>query len=138
MTAMARTGSSGSGPAPLRSLAATLLAGALYDFLFAVTLVAAPRLLQSTLSLPLPGEPFYLRAIAALLFLAGGFYWITARDPAARRAYVAMAVAGRTAGFVALALSAYGRSDLAGLWIPAGADLLFALAHAATARPLWR
>jgi hypothetical protein len=135
---MLRTGSSGSGPAPLRPLAATLVAGALYDFLFAATLVLAPRLLQSTLSLPLPGEPFYLRAIAVLLVLAGGFYWITARDPAARRSYVTMAIVGRAAGFVAIALSAWGRPDLAGLWVPAGADLFFALAHAAAGRSLWK
>jgi len=134
---MPSTGSRGSGPAPLRLLAATLVAGALYDFLFAATLVLAPRLLQSTLSLPLPGEPFYLRAIAVLLVLAAGFYWITAQDPASRRAYVTMAIAGRTAGFVAIGLSAWGRPDLAGLWVPAGGDLLFALAHAAAGRSLW-
>jgi len=137
MAAMPGIGPRRSGPAPLRPLAATLVAGALYDFFFAATLVLAPRLLQSSLSLPLPGEPFYLRAIAVLLVLAGGFYWITAQDPASRRAYVAMAIAGRTAGFVAVALSAWGRPDLAGLWVPAGADLLFALAHLATGRSLW-
>ncbi len=135
---MSGTGSGGSGEPSLRALSATLVAGALYDFAFAITMVAAPRLLEAGFSLPLPGEPFYLRLIAVLLVIAGGFYWITARDPRSRRAYVAVAIAGRTAGFVALALSALERPALSGLWIAAGGDLLFAFAHAVTGRSLRR
>jgi hypothetical protein len=138
LISMSGTGSSGSGGSSLRPLAATLIAGALWDFAFALGLVLAPGWLHATLSLPLPGEPFYLRVIAALLVIAGGFYWITARDPRSRRPYVAMAIAGRVGGFVALGASAIGRPELAGLWIAAGGDLLFAVAHAATGRSLLR
>jgi hypothetical protein len=135
---MSSTGSGGLGEPSLRALSATLVAGAIWDFAFAATMLVAPRMLEVTLSLPLPGEPFYLRVIAVLLAIAGGFYWLTARDPRGRRPFVALAIAGRFAGFLLLAWSALERPGLAGLWVAAGGDLFFALAHAVTGRTLRR
>jgi len=131
-----RTGPAGGGG--LRALSATLVAGALYDFAFAAAMLVAPGSLAHALSLPLPGESFYLRLIGVLLVLVGAVYLVAARDPAAERPIVALAIAGRAAGFLALALSLVGRPDLRGLWIPALGDLAFALLHAATSRHLWR
>jgi len=122
----------------LRALSTTLVAGAVYDFVFAGLMLAAPGVLARLFALPLPGEAFYLRLIGVLLVIVGGAYLIAARDPGAQRPLVALAIAGRTAGFAALGLSALGRPQLAGLWLPAFGDLLFALLHAVTARRLWR
>lgn len=121
-----------------RALAATLLVGAIYDFVFAGLMLAAPRALERGFALPLPGEPFYLRLIAVLLAMVAFTYVVAARDPAAHRPLVALAILGRFAGFVALAASAAGEPRLAGLWGAALADLGFALAHAVAGRKLWR
>jgi len=121
-----------------RVLAATLVAGAVYDYLFAALFVFAPGFLAVTFDLPLPAEAFYLRLLAVLLVMVGTMYLVAARDPASYRPLVAIAIAGRLLGAIGLAASAYGRSDLAGLWPPAAGDLAFALAHALAARGIWR
>lgn len=121
-----------------RALAVTLRLGAVYDFVFAALMVAAPATLERAFGLPLPGEAFYLRLIAVLLAILGATYLVAARDPRAFRPLVALAVAGRFAGFLALGLSAAGEPRLAGLWGAAAGDLVFSLLHAVTGRRLWR
>jgi hypothetical protein len=131
--------------APLRALRATLVAGATYDFVFAALFVAAPRVAAVPLGLPLP-DRFYLWLITVLLAIVGTVYLITARrlgrpgaaaDPEAR-ALVAVAVAGRFLGAVALAAGALTGPGLGGLWLVAAADLAFSLAHVVTGRSLLR
>jgi len=122
----------------LRALAGSLVAGAVYDFLFAASMLVAPGLIARTLILPLPGEAFYLRVLAVLLTIAGAVYLVAARDPRRQRALVGIAIAGRCAGFVVMAGSAIGRPELAGLWVPALGDLAFSLLHVALGRDLWR
>ena len=129
---------SAAGGRSLRALAATLVTGALYDFAFAALMLFAPQLLGDAFALPLPGEPFYLRLIAVLLAIAGATYLVAARDPAATPALVRLAVVGRLAGSVALASSAAGRPELAGLWGAAAGDFAFGVAHAVTGRRLLR
>lgn len=121
-----------------RALAITLRLGAAYDFVFAALMVAAPAVLERAFDLPLPGEAFYLRLIAVLLAILGATYLVAARDPQAYRPLVALAVVGRFAGFLALALSAAGEPRLAGLWGAAAGDLAFSGLHAVTGRRLWR
>ena len=75
---------------------------------------------------------------AALLAIVGACYGVAARDPRAYRPIVAIAIAGRFAGFVFLGLATVGRPDLRGLWVVAVADLVFAVAHLVTGRRLWR
>ncbi len=130
--------SSRSNDGPFRALAVSLRLGALYDVSFAVAMLVAPGLLARGFSLPLPSEPFYLRLIAVLLAMVAFTYLVAARDPSAHRALVAIAILGRVAGFLALALSAAGEPHLAGLWGPAFVDLGFALFQAVTGRRLWR
>ena len=120
----------------VRALALTLRIGALYDWAFALMMLAAPALLERLFSLPLPGEAFYLNAIAALLAIVGAAYWFAASDPAGYRPLVWIAVGGRFLGFALLALPALGRPELAGLWVPAFGDLAFSVAHLATGRKL--
>jgi hypothetical protein len=121
-----------------RRLAGTLVAGALYDLAFAAALLLAPELVSETLGLPLPEPRFYLRLVAVLLAMVGASYLAAARDPWRLRAVVAIAIGGRFAGFVALALAAASDPALAGLWPPAVVELAFAIAHLATARGLFR
>ncbi|GMU66179.1 MAG: hypothetical protein AMXMBFR36_24530 [Acidobacteriota bacterium] len=132
-------------PAPLRALRGTLVAGAIYDFVFAALFVAAPRVAAGPLELPLP-DRFYLWLIATLLGIVGAVYLVAARrlarpdaaaDPEAR-ALVAIAVVGRFAGAVALAAGALSGPGLGGLWVVAAGDLAFSLAHFVTGRSLWR
>jgi hypothetical protein len=121
-----------------RALSISLRVGALYDYVLAGLMLLAPGLLQRAFALPLPGEAFYLRALAVLLAMVATVYLVAAIDPAAHRSLVAIAILGRSAGFLAFALSALGEPRLAGLWGPALGDLAFALVHAITARGLWR
>jgi hypothetical protein len=132
-------------PAPFRALRATLVAGAVYDFVFAALFVAAPRLAAGPLELPLP-DRFYLWLIATLLGIVGAVYLVAVRrlarpdaaaDPEAR-ALVAIAVVGRLAGALALAAGALSGPGLDGLWVVAAADLAFSMAHLVTGRGLWR
>jgi hypothetical protein len=121
-----------------RTLTATLVAGALYDFAFAAVFLAAPGRLASALAVPPPGEPFYLRLIAALLLIVGGAYLLAARDPETHRPLVVLAIVGRLLGFAALAGSTLGRPELSGLWLPAFGDLAFSVGHLIAGRNLWR
>jgi hypothetical protein len=111
------------------ALSWSLRAGALYDALFALFLVAFPAQIGAIFRLPLPGERFYLWLIAVFLLSLGVFYILVARNPTAQRDFLHLAIATRFAGAVVLGASASGRADLGGLWLIAGADLLFALAH---------
>ena len=120
----------------LRLLRGSLCAGAVYDLVFAALMVVAPELPSRWLSLPLPGEAFYLRLIAVLLGMLALLYLAAARDPRRYSAIIAVAIVGRAAGAAALALAARGRPDLAGLWPLAGADLGFAIVHAVSWLPL--
>ena len=113
----------------LRLLRASLVLGALYDLGFAALMVAAPRLPARVLSLPLPGERFYLWLLAVLLAMLAVLYLVAAEDPRRYSAVVVVAALGRCAGAAALALGTLGRPELAGLWPLAAADLAFGVAH---------
>jgi hypothetical protein len=113
----------------LRLLRASLVLGALYDLGFAAFMVLAPQVPTRLLSLPLPGERFYLWLFAVLLSMLGALYLVAAEDPRRYSAVVLVAAAGRCAGAAAFALAAVGRPDLHGLWPLAAADLAFGLAH---------
>jgi hypothetical protein len=115
----------------LKLLRASLVAGALYDFFFAVVMATAPELVARPLRLPLPGERFYLLFMAVLLAMLAALYLLAARDPRRYAGVVAVAIAGRLAGALAFAGAAAGRADLAGLYPVAAADAAFAAAHTA-------
>ena len=113
----------------LHLLRTSLVLGALYDLGFAALMVLAPQVPSRLLSLPLPGERFYLSLLAVLLTMLALLYLVAAEDPRRYSAVVVVAAVGRCAGAVALGLGALGRPDLAGLWPLAAADLAFGVAH---------
>jgi hypothetical protein len=120
----------------LRALSATLIAGAVYDAVFAFLFVAAPSLVASPLGLPLPGAGFYGKLIAVLLTIVAAVYLVAARDPERSRPLVVIAIGGRLLGFAVLAGSTFGHPELGGLWAPALVDLGFGVAHLVTGRRL--
>lgn len=123
---------------PHRFLRWTLVAGAVYDFVFAFLMLAAPAALERTFALPRPEPGFYLRLIAVLLAMLGATYLFAAGDPAARRGLVAIAIVGRLGGALVLGQAAATGDGLAGLWPAAVGDALFAALHAGGSRGLFR
>lgn len=113
----------------LRLLRVSLALGALYDFVFAALMLAAPGALERLSGLPQPGERFYLVVIAVLLAMLGALYLVAAKDPRRYAAIVAVAVVGRLAGAAAFAAIAVTRPDLPGLWQLAAGDGAIGLAH---------
>lgn len=122
----------------LRLLRWSLVLGAAYDAVFAVLFVVAPELPQRWTGLPMPGESFYLWLIAVFLGMLAAFYLLAAYDPVSYQGNVAVAVVGRAAGALALGWAAVGRPDLAGLWLLAAGDGLFAVLHAGFGWPVRR
>ncbi|HEY0782103.1 MAG TPA: hypothetical protein VGE98_06610 [Thermoanaerobaculia bacterium] len=118
----------------LALLRASLAAGALYDFAFAVVMVVAPELPARLLALPLPPLPrgrFYLLLFAILLTMLAALYLLAARDTRRYSGVVGVAILGRIAGGIAFFAAAAIGPDLRGL-VPLGAaDLAFGLVHAA-------
>ncbi len=122
----------------LRLLRASLILGALYDLGYALAMVAFPQVPARRFDLPLPGEAFYLWLMATFLCMLATLYLVAARDPRRYSAVIVVAIVGRTLGAIVFGLAALRDPALGGLWILAGCDLFFALAHAATWWPMRR
>lgn len=123
----------------LTLLRGSLVLGALYDLVFALLMVAAPGVPARLLDLPLPPLPegaFYLWVMAVLLTMLAALYLLAARDTRRYSGIVAVAIAGRLLGGLALGIAALRGPDLAGLYPLAVADAAFGLAHAAFWWPL--
>ncbi|MEM8994748.1 MAG: hypothetical protein AAGF23_08140 [Acidobacteriota bacterium] len=114
----------------LRWLKISLVAGAVYDLIFAVIIVAAPELPEKLLQVRPPGDPFYLWLIAVFLTMLAAFYFYAAYDPRAYSGNIRIAIVGRTAGFIAMCGAAVTDPTLWGLYVLAAGDLLFAVSHA--------
>jgi len=117
----------------LSLLRGSLVVGAVYDLSFAVLMVVAPGVPARLLSLPLPPLPrgaFYLWIMAILLTMLAVLYLLAAHDTRRYSGIVAIAIAGRLAGGLAMVFGALRGPDLGGLWPLAAADLGFGLAHA--------
>lgn len=123
----------------LTLLRASLAAGAVYDFVFAVLMVAAPQVPARMLGLPLPPLPegrFYLWILATLLTMLAGLYLAAARDPRRYSAIIGTAIGGRVLGALAFALAALTGDGLGGLIPLAVADLTFGAVHAGAWFPI--
>jgi hypothetical protein len=113
-------------------LRGSLVAGAVYDLVFALLMVAAPGVPARILDLPLPAPEtmFYLWVLAVLLTMLAAFYLLAARDTRRYSGNVAVAIGGRLLGGLVLGIAAW-RLGLDGLWPLAAADAAFGVAHAA-------
>ncbi|HEX9943813.1 MAG TPA: hypothetical protein VGG03_17510 [Thermoanaerobaculia bacterium] len=123
----------------LALLRASLVAGAVYDFGFAVLMVSAPQVPARAFDLPLPPLPqgaFYLWILATLLTMLAVLYLAAAHDPRRYSAIIAVAIAGRALGAAVFAAGALRGPDLGGLIPLAAADLAFSVAHAASWWPI--
>ena len=122
----------------LRLLRGSLIAGAAYDLSYALAMVAFPDLTASWLSLPLPGESFYLWIMATFLTMLAILYLVAARDPRRYSAVILVAIVGRTVGALVFGVCALEQPELQGLWILAATDLMFASVHALSWYPMRR
>ena len=123
----------------LALLRASLVAGAVYDLVFAVLMVAAPAVPARILTLPLPPLPrgaFYLWILAILLAMLALLYLAAAYDPRRYSAIIAVAIGGRIVGALAFVIAASTGQDLRGLLPLAVADFAFGAAHAAAWLPI--
>ncbi|HSG40201.1 MAG TPA: hypothetical protein VLE27_11230 [Thermoanaerobaculia bacterium] len=123
----------------LTLLRASLAAGALYDFGFAVLMVAAPQVPARMLDLPLPPLPegrFYLWIMATFLTMLAALYLAAARDPRRYSAIIGIAIGGRALGALVFALAALTGDGLGGLIPLAVADLTFSVVHAGAWFPI--
>lgn len=120
----------------LELLRLSLVIGAFYDLAFALLMVAAPGVPAELLSLPLPGEAFYLWILATLLTMLAILYLIAARDTRRYSGIVAVAIGGRLAGGLVFLAAALLEPGLGGLYLLAAADLAFGLVHAALWFPI--
>lgn len=114
-------------------LRGSLVAGAIYDLVFALLMVAAPGVPARLLDLPLPPLPegaFYLWILAVVLAMLAALYLLAARDTRRYSGIVAVAIAGRLLGGLVLGIAALRGPGLEGLWPLAAADAAFGLAHA--------
>ena len=114
-------------------LRGSLVAGAVYDLVFALLMVAAPGVPARILDLPLPPPEtmFYLWVMAVLLSMLAALYLLAARDTRRYSGIVAVAIGGRLLGGLALGIAAWRGSGLEGLYPLAATDAAFGLAHAA-------
>ncbi len=119
-------------------LRATLVLGAVYDFVYAILMVVAPELPERLLQLPQPQEAFYLGIMAVFLTMLGSLYLFAARDPRRYSGIIVVAILGRLAGGVVFVVTAMRNPELWGLYVLAGGDTLIALSHAFFFRPALR
>ncbi len=114
----------------LLALRLSLAAGGAFNLLLAAVLALIPGLISKLLGLPLPVEGFYLGLLAVLVAMVAAVYLLAAYDPMAYAGNVLVAIAGRSAAGMVMAVAATGRSDLSGLYVLAAADLSFGVVHA--------
>lgn len=118
-----------------RALRGSLAAGAVYDLVLGLFILALGPAAMAAVGSPVPGSTFFFRLAALPLFVLPVLYVSAAHAPAvdAFRAPVLWARGG--GGAFVLVLTALVRPGAAGVFLAVGAaDLVWALVHAL----LWR
>ena len=85
------------------SLGRVLAAGAVYDLLFGVAILAFTRPAAAILRLPLPDDPVYIYLNGVFLLILGSVYLAAARDPGRYPAVAPVSAVGRVLGFILFA-----------------------------------
>ncbi len=104
------------------------LSGALFNWIFAAAVTAAPRLTFDLLDLgPLPANPMWLALFVWLVIVFGYGYFLVSRDPTAHRDLVLLGALGKIGVFIAVA--GYWFAGLAStiFLIVVGGDLIYSL-----------
>ena len=114
---------------PRLSLRLSLLAGAIYDLIFAGLILLVPEKLAPLIGVPLPDDQFYLRFLSVFLVGLAAMYLLPAWAPERYLGVILAAVLVRGLGcvFLCLAVAFHGRPW--GLAVLGGVDGLFALVH---------
>lgn len=113
-----------------RALEGSLALGGAFNLVLGALLLLAPVTALGILNLPRPAPAFYLQLVAALAALLGCYYLLAASDVRRYSGVIALAIAGRLAVALVLALAAASHAAARGLWILAGVELAFAATHA--------
>ncbi len=113
-----------------RVLQGSLALGGGFNLLLGVLLGLAPNAALGILRLPGPVPAFYLQVLATLAALLGCYYLLAASDVRRYSGVIALAIAGRFAVALTLALAAAGHAPARGLWVLAAVELAFAATHA--------
>ena len=93
-------------------LAAALRAGAVYDWILGLVILAALPVLFRLFQTPRPDDLFFFRMNALALLLLGLFYWGVGTDPVGRRWAVRLAVSIRyLGGLLLMVLTAVHRPE---------------------------
>ena len=112
-----------------RYLRTSLIAGSLYDVVFAVFTLVVPRLGSALLGIPLPAVEVYLRFTGVFLIILALFYMLPVLHPGRYLGNVSVAIVGRTAGSVFLATAALGFGLPRMFLLLAAGDTFFAVLH---------
>jgi len=107
----------------------SMLWAAIYDFLFAISILFFTAPAAQLLRLDLPEDLVYLRLNGIFLLRLGGIYLLPSWQPQRYRGVVAVAVIGRFLGFVYLGSVWFSGGAATFLWL-GFADLAFSLLHA--------
>lgn len=125
--AVARAAAAG----PLR---ASILVGAIYDWVLAVLILWSPPALLAFFGLPAPADPFHFGFAAIPLVALPFFYLLAWRDADRHAGVVGAMVVARLAGFAYLTVYGAARGEPAGFSLFGAGDLAFAVVHALLAR----
>jgi hypothetical protein len=106
-----------------------MAAAAAYDAAFALSILGFADASSVLLGIPLPPDRVYFRFIGVFLLMLAGMYALAAREPRRYQGVVAVAAAGRLAGFAYMAW-AWTQGAPAAFLAMAYGDLAFAGLHA--------
>ena len=113
----------------IRIVQFTMLAGALYDFAFALPIMLAPASLAASLGLAMPDQEIYLRFIGVFLLGLPVFYLMPVLHPGRYFGNVVAAAFLRLMGGLFLVAAVFLFGQARPLLLLAAADLAFAGVH---------
>lgn len=116
-------------PRAWRALGVSMAAGAIFDAVFAVSILVFTRPAAALLGIAVPPDTVYLGLNGVLLLLLAGVYSLAAWDPVRYQGIAAVAAAGRAGGFLYLTGAWLGGRPPVFLGL-AVSDLVFGLIHA--------
>ncbi|MCP4202926.1 MAG: hypothetical protein GY769_13470 [bacterium] len=115
-----------------RVLQGSLAIGGLFNLGLGALLGLAPDTAVGVLHISRPDPQFYLQVLATLAALLGCYYLLAASDVRRYSGIVALATSGRFLIGLVLLIAAASDSDLAGLYLLAGVEILFGTLHIAS------